>query len=525
MPVTRRGFLTQVAKTGGYGAAFSTMQALGLLAETQASPLGSLPKDLGRGRRVAILGAGIAGMVSAYELRKAGFECTLLEARERPGGRNWTIRNGSAIEFTDGSVQHCAWRPGQYLNAGPARIPSIHRTILGYCEELGIPLEVEINTSRSTRMQSDDLNAGRAVEQRQIVYDTRGHLAELFSKAIHQGSLDSVMTKEDVERLLAFLRTFGDLQEDFSYIGTERGGYSVPRTGGSGVPAFRKPLGLHELLLANFVKGEFYEDRLDWQATMLQPVGGMDRIAYRFAEKLGKIVHYQSVVKEIRRTGDGVRIVYSAADRQVHSLEADYCICTLPIPILRDLPGDFSNACRQAFRGMSMVTQYKIGWQSPRFWEREHNIYGGISFLNQAVDLVWYPSDRLFSSHGVLISGFNFEADEAGRPTDFGRLGSTAAKLQASKTAVEKLHPGYSRFLSQPVYVSWPSIPYSLGSFANTHMESAEPAYRQLHQPEGNIFFAGDYVSRIVGWQEGAALSAHHVVAEIAERARSRRPS
>ena len=523
MPVTRRNFISKVANAGGYGAAFSTMQALGLLAEANSTPLGSLPNDLGRGKKVAILGAGIAGMVSAYELRKAGFECTLLEARERPGGRNWTIRNGSAIEFTDGSVQHCDWKAGQYMNAGPARIPSIHRTMLGYCEELGIPLEVEINTSRSALMQSDDLNGGRAVEQRQIVYDTRGHLAELFSKAIHQGSLDSVMTREDVERLLAFVRTFGDLKEDFSYAGTERGGYAVPRTGGLDMPPFRKPLGLHELLLANFVKGEFYEDRLDWQATMLQPVGGMDRIAYRFAEKLGKLVHYRSTVKEIRRTDEGVRIVYSSSDRQAHSLEADYCICTLPIPILSDLPGDFSNACRQAFRGMPMVTQYKIAWQSPRFWEREHNIYGGISFLNQVVDLVWYPSDRLFSSHGVLISGFNFEADDTGKPTAFGSLGSIAAKLQASRRAVEKLHPGYSNLLTQPVYVSWPSIPYSLGSFANSHLESSQPAYDQLHQPDGNIFFAGDYVSRIVGWQEGAALSAHHVVAEIAARVRSRR--
>jgi monoamine oxidase len=497
------------------------MQALGLLAEVEATPLGSLPKDLGCGKKVAILGAGIAGMVSAYELRKAGFECTLLEARERPGGRNWTIRNGSAIEFADGSVQHCNWKEGQYLNAGPARIPSIHRTILGYCEELGIPLEVEINTSRSALMQSDDLNGGRAVEQRQVIYDTRGYLAELFCKAIHQGSLDSVMTREDIERLLAFTRTFGDLKEDFSYAGTERGGYAASRTGGIDMPPYKKPLGMHELLLANFVKGEFYEDRLDWQATMLQPVGGMDRIAYRFAERLGSLVRYRSVVKEIRRTDNGVRVAYSSADRKSHSLEADYCICTLPLPILRDLPGDFSNACRQAFRGMPMVTQYKIGWQSPRFWEREYNIYGGISFLNQVVDLVWYPSDRLFSSHGVLISGFNFEVDDSGLPTAFGRLGSIAAKLQASRTAVEKLHPGYGKLLAQPVYVSWPSIPYSLGSFANNHLESSQPAYEQLHQPEGNIFFAGDYVSRIVGWQEGAALSAHHVVAQIADRVRS----
>ncbi len=159
-----------------------------------------------------------------------------------------------------------------------------------------------------------------------------------------------------------------------------------------------------------------------------------------------------------------------------------------------------------------MLSQYKIAWQAPRFWEREYNIYGGISFLNQTVDLVWYPSDRLFSSHGVLLAGFNFETDEAGKPTGFGRLESVAAKLAASRAAVEKLHPGHGRQLTQPIYVSWPSIPYSLGSIANTHLESTQAAYNQLHQPEGCIFFAGDYLSQLTGWQEGAALSARRVV-------------
>ncbi len=84
-------------------------------------------------------------------------------------------------------------------------------------------------------------------------------------------------------------------------------------------------------------------------------------------------------MKEVRRNADGVRVFYSSPERKLHSLEADYCICTLPLPILRALPADFSSACRQALRGMPMVTQYKIGWQSPRFWEREYNIYGGMT--------------------------------------------------------------------------------------------------------------------------------------------------
>src|SRR5262245_48936199 len=142
MSMTRRNLIAKIAETAGYGAAFSMMQTLGFLPQVETKPLARFPRDLGKGKTVVILGAGIAGLVAAYELRKAGFECTLFEARERPGGRNWTIRNGDSVQFTNGSVQHCDWKEGLYMNAGPARIPSIHRIMLGYCEELGVPLEV-----------------------------------------------------------------------------------------------------------------------------------------------------------------------------------------------------------------------------------------------------------------------------------------------------------------------------------------------------------------------------------------------
>ena len=60
------------------------------------------------------------------------------------------------IVFTDGSQQTCAFGEGQYLNAGPARLPSTHRTMLGYCREFAVPLEVEVNASHSALMQSPD---------------------------------------------------------------------------------------------------------------------------------------------------------------------------------------------------------------------------------------------------------------------------------------------------------------------------------------------------------------------------------
>ncbi|MFZ2084231.1 MAG: FAD-dependent oxidoreductase, partial [Candidatus Sulfotelmatobacter sp.] len=101
MTISRREFISRVAQAGGYGAAFMTMHSLGLLGmvETEQQKDFPLPPSAGRGTKVIILGAGIAGLVSAYEMRRAGFDCTVLEARERPGGRNWTLRGGSKLVF------------------------------------------------------------------------------------------------------------------------------------------------------------------------------------------------------------------------------------------------------------------------------------------------------------------------------------------------------------------------------------------------------------------------------------------
>src|ERR1035438_4945379 len=115
---TRRTFLTQVGQAGGFGAAYVMMQSLGLLAipAAKASSV-TLPDNSGKGKSVVILGAGIAGMVAAWELKKAGYTCTILEARNRAGGRNWTIRNGTRVEMTDGTAETCKFAEGHYFNA------------------------------------------------------------------------------------------------------------------------------------------------------------------------------------------------------------------------------------------------------------------------------------------------------------------------------------------------------------------------------------------------------------------------
>ncbi len=516
---TRRDFLMRVGQAGGYSAAFATMQSLGLMPmlASDASEVG-LPPDAGKGVKVAVLGGGIAGLVSAYEMRKAGFQCSVLEARARPGGRNWTVRNGTAVEFTDGTKQVAQWDTGNYLNAGPARLPSIHKTILGYCKELEVPLEVEVNTSRSSLLVNDKTFGGKAVEQRQAINDTRGHVAELLAKCIKQSALDQDLTVEDRERMLEFLRTYGDLKGDLKYQGSSRAGVTQLPGAGPVVEQLRSPLDMHELLDAGFWRGVLFEETLDMQATMFQPVGGMDRIPYAFAKSLGEIVQYGAAVKEIRKTQNGVKILYSQ-NGVTQSLEADYCICAMPITILKSIPNDFSPRIKSAITNTTYADAYKVAWESKRFWETDFNIFGGISWvMSGPIGLVWYPSGKMFSETGVVISGYATEGN-----SDFGKLPGMDAKLAASRAAVEKLHPGYGKQLTKPIYVNWGKIANNLGSWVGRGSggDYYEGPYKEFTTPDDRFYFAGDHCSHVGAWQEGAALAAHRALTMIGERVKA----
>jgi monoamine oxidase len=516
MGLSRRDFLLRVGQAGGYGAAFTMMQSLGLLPVTAsaAATIDYAPGS-GKGKSVVILGGGIGGLVSAYELRNLGFTCTLLEARDRVGGRNWSVRNGTKVEFTNGFTQICEFGPGLYQNFGPARLPSVHHTMLGYAKKLGVPLEVEVNASRSALLQSDTLNGGKPVQNRQVEYDIRGHVSELLAKSIKRGALDQELTGDDKEQMVEFLKQYGALSPEHFYKGTPRGGWKVAPGAGEteGVP--NDPLDMHELLSAHLWRQLMEEDEIDWQATMFQPVGGMDQIPMAFKRELGSIIRQRAEVTQIRHTETGVTIVYrDLASGKPETITADYCVCALPLTMLKTIDNDFTPELKAAIADCTYDSAYKVAWESRRFWEDESNIYGGISFCRQVVDTVWYPSASMFSEKGIILGGYGVE-----NYSPFGKLPSVEAKLDASRHAIEVLHPGRSGELKKPIYVSWGHIPYNLGSWVSGLEEAGGPGgYKVWIKPQGRIYLAGDHTSHIVGWQEGAALSAHRAVNQICAR-------
>ncbi|MBI3706657.1 MAG: FAD-dependent oxidoreductase [Proteobacteria bacterium] len=206
--ITRRNFINLVGHAGGAAAVYATLSAMGLLPvpAAYAGPP-ALPRGSGRGVRVAVLGAGIAGMTAAYELRKAGYRCTILEARDRGGGRVRTIRGGDTVVETD-STQRVAWdrRPHLYFNPGPARLPHHHQGILSYCREFGVPLEVMVNDNRAALVQDDAAFGGQPQPARRLINDARGFVAELAAKGLAPSALDQPLSAEDLDNLRGSLR-------------------------------------------------------------------------------------------------------------------------------------------------------------------------------------------------------------------------------------------------------------------------------------------------------------------------------
>jgi monoamine oxidase len=110
--------------------------------------------------------------------------------------------------------------------------------------------------------------------------------------------------------------------------------------------------------------------------------------------------------------------------------------------------------------------------------------------------------------------------------SDLSKLPNIAKKIDASRAAVEKLHPGYSKLLSNPMYMNWGRIPFNLGSWVSRPYGIVgtakagyyEGPYKQFIEPDGPFIFAGDHCSHIVAWQEGAALSAQRALKLVGDR-------
>lgn len=523
--------MQRLSAAGGATAVYQGLHALGLIREpvAYAGPP-QLAAPTHKNTHVVVLGAGIAGLVAAHELLKAGYRVTVLEARQRPGGRVFTVRRGTIVDEID-SRQRVTWDedPELFFDAGAARLPQHHQGILGYARELGVRLEVLSNQNLAGWLQTSKAFEGRPQRNERVRADARGFVAELALKAVDQASLGRPLTDEDKEKLRAFLKGFGALEskaDKLVYRGSVRNGYETLPGGGPSSGKAYDPLSIEQLFSAGFWQRLYDAEESPVQVpTMLRPIGGMAKIAEALAREVGKRVrvHYGAEVTRLRRTAQGGRVEWREPQTgQSGALDADYVIVTIQPGLLPALDQDFTPAVREALAAPTATPLAKVAFQAERrFWELDDQIYGGISWTDHPITQIWYPSNGIHAAKGILVGAYLFTDGES-----FAKL-SLPERLELALTGGELLHPGrYRKHVSSGVSVSWLKQKYSSGATTHWSDEARLKHYPVLLEPDGPYYFAGEYLSYVNGWQEGAVRSAQYAVQKLAaaESQRVRQP-
>ncbi|UKT64665.1 flavin monoamine oxidase family protein [Pedobacter mucosus] len=512
--LSRRDFLNKTGLIAG--ASYPAMLALGLL---KAAPAHAFKLEgNGKGKKVIILGAGLAGMTSAYELTKLGYDCVILEARDRTGGRCWSVKNGSIHQETDRNIVTANFDNGQYFNAGPSRIPHNHELTLHYCKLLGVPIQVYNNVNESSYYFAEGKGnlSNKKIRTREIHNDIRGYMAEMLAKTMDHGALDEPLTKEDGQKIIEYLMAEGGLDADKLYKASARRGYIESPGSGDKSGKLSDPFKLADIIKSGLMDPDFYnvaEYTYELQMTMFQAVGGMDKIAQAFEKEIFSMLKLGAEVKEIRNVEAGVKITYK--DKLgVHEINGDYCICTIPLPVLSNIDNNFSSPVSRAIDYITYNQTGKIGLQfKRRFWEEDEHIYGGITHTNNLLTQIFYPSYDYLGKKGILIGYYNFneKAQEVGE----------MSYAQREKLALDKgklIHPQYDKEFEKSLSISWHKTKYSMGGWATYTSETRKNAYPILNKPEGNIYFAGEHLTHLNAWMAGAFESARSVVAELHSR-------
>jgi len=517
----RRDLFRMIGSVAGGAAMYQAMTSLGFAADSQyAGPikLEGNPK----GAKVIVLGAGWAGLVSALELRNAGYKVELIEYNNRVGGRAWTIRGGDSFTELGGETQHCSFDNGLYLNPGPWRIPYHHRAYLDYAKRFGIQLEPFQMINFNSYVHSKDYFGGKPQRFREVQADFHGHVSELLAKTVQQNKLDQSVSKDDQGLLLDALKEWGALDKNYAYVAgltsAERRGYEVPLGGGlMPDPVGGKPIALPDLLKSDVWRALTFGQHHYWQSTIFQPVGGMDSTPKAVGKVLEDVTTLNAKVTAIQQDEHGVTvtIVDSRTGKEQRQVKGDWCVCTLPLTVLSQIDVQVGPAMKAGMSAISYAAAVKTGLQfKRRFWEEDDHIYGGISFTDLPISQIAYPNFGYNRpGKGVLLGTFAW-----GEPAFELASLSAADRVKAAVEHGSKIHPQYKAEFETGVSWSWHRSPFTLGCAAEWTPEQRAQHYRNLAEINGRVILAGDHMSHMPGWQEGAILSALDAVSRLHHR-------
>ncbi len=447
-------------------------------------------RGLSRGgspRRVLIAGAGMAGLVAAEALQRAGHQVEILEARERVGGRIETLRE--------------PFMPGLSAEAGAMRIPRAHGLTRAYVERLGLPT-VPFTTRnpagycylhgqrrRLAELESDCARLGfelAAHEAGRTVWDLwQAALAPFTARLQAEGGeaweaiaaeCDEFSTREFLERCRwsdAAIDLFGLLEHQEALMNA------------SFLELLREEL------------GQYYTD-------MVTLPGGMDQLPRAFLPELGPRIRFGAKVLAVEQSAREVTLHYRTAWGRA-SATGDYAILTLPYSVLRHvetLP-PFSPAKQRAIRQLRYDAAAKIFFQCRhRFWEEQDGITGGGTVTDLPVRAIYYPEHGRETGRGVLLASYTWGEDAP-------RWGSLSPhdRLIEALDDVAEIHPQVRDSFEVGASKMWHDDEFAGGAYALFEPGQQTRLHADIVAPEGRVHFAGEHTSLCHAWIQGAIES------------------
>lgn len=449
----------------------------------------------GKGEKILILGAGLAGLCSAYELKKLGYDVTLLEAQLRSGGRVITFRE----PFSD----------GLWADAGAARIPDNHDWTMKYVNEFNLDLVPFYPDEYKDLRYIDYLNNQKVLRQ--------------AGQTLRFGDYPLDFTQEEADLTVdeATMKFFGEVFNEMgSPLGDNFPEASLKKYDDVTLKGFIEQKG-HSAGIEKILNLG-WNDGPDWSLLDLaaevyffskekmryKVAGGNDLIPAGFATKLKDEIIYGAEAFKLKQDGNSSRVFFKRAGK-VESLTADKIICTIPFPVLRSFEFEPSltplkqKAVNELYYGDLSRVFLQV---NKRYW-LDNNL-NGFALTDYPTE-IWHPTFEQPGPRGLIEVYVKF-TDKTGFDN-----WNIEKQLNVTLDHVENVFPGIRKYYEGGTVKSWRKDKYA-GSATAVYLVGQMMKFKKaIPLPEGNVHFAGEHTSVYHGWMQGALESAHRVIKEI----------
>jgi monoamine oxidase len=448
--------------------------------------------------RVLVLGAGLAGLASALELRDRGYDVKVLEVRNVPGGRVRTLRS----PFSD----------GLYAEAGAVIISDTHAATLKYVNRFNLALveysgrgtaeQYFVNGKRIYPIYGPDIQWPVALSDEERHLGLVGMFQHYIGPAIlaigdpdQPGWPSSAALHYDTMTMADYLQSSGASRAAIDLMGL---GYF--NLWGDG------PTHYSALMILRDIARKRNESK------SYTIVGGNDQLPKALADELKSLIQYDMEVVEIDASREDI-VVRSRCRNAMSEVSGDFVVCTIPFSVLRRIkiiPG-FTLAKDTAIHELQYTSISRVYLQvSERFWHAA-KIPAPVS-TDLPIMNVDEPSAVQAGSRGIL------ETYMAGARARHLNGMSEEERLQFATTELAKVYPEAGRYIERGCTICWDNEPWSRGDFAWFRPGELANLSEVIRAPEGKIHFAGEHTSDWPGWMQGALTSAARVVDEICSR-------